>query len=1051
MVPSCENVNEGGEGAYILSKLYYSNKKLNSGVQGIEAFVGPTCSDDLQISSRIAKQLRLLEFNIWGEYGNEAFDNEIIQMSTESGTNIATNLYTILEILNWKKITLIYCDECMTRFKGKSFLSTEKNLILKTVKDILVANSITIKESLNVNEEQIKDFDYMSNLLSEAKNKARIFVPILGPTLDDYKTYMEASIANDMKTNNYMSIIFKLFQYPQPSDPWIMSDGSINETILELFDRTIVLKNDYYPQERISEFKTLYSLQSNDNSVLFYIQLFETAYTYMFMMTKAYIHSANNISLFSTPQYSTYLIDYMRNNKIDGPYGPIYFDNSNQRVSPYKIYSIEYSTTLKGYNNFMNVTINDNCISDTTDSCYKDNCLALKASIIDVNARILEDLPQDMPSCGFDGELCDQTGTIIIIVAVILTVLLVTLLFVFVRRMRTGETANMPWAIEADDLEVLDDDCHIIGSSGGIQSNLSMHSMHQQFESKVKMREILRNCYVGHIKGTGNVLVEPFQLTEKMAYDKQDMQLLFTLRQTIHDNINPFVGICIDNKNSEISFVWQYAMRGNLSSMLFNQQNKIIRDVDIGKDFTGAFVRDILKALDYIHSSSLHYHGGLTPANCWIDSHWILKVGGCCTLRMLFKWKSNNILTGKKDFPIIMNSDLHYYAPELRKAIKNKMNTNKAEKLEFTTLEGQKQDIYSFGIILYEMLFKKRVVEIDDSYNIQKNEDEDCGFFNVQAESLIPLYPTIPENHNDVHPDLISLMHKCYNGNASLRPDSNMARKITDATLKMPGSLVDQMIKNLEQYTNNLENLIEERTGQLEKEQQRAEQILLELIPKSVADDIKLGRKIEAKTYKYCTVMNSDIVGFTSLCSGILPMEVVNLLAGLAKNFDRIITENKCFKIETIGDAYVVSCGVPEPSKYNNVKNIANMTLQMKEFLLGYKVPHRPEKHLQCRFGFNSGPVFSGVIGLKAPRFCIFGHTALIASKMEQNGVPDRIQMTLRSFQLLSEKFPEFICVPRGGVRIEGVGTLLTYFLEGKDDSKVRTDLIPWDDTDISD
>lgn len=124
-----------------------------------------------------------------------------------------------------------------------------------------------------------------------------------------------------------------------------------------------------------------------------------------------------------------------------------------------------------------------------------------------------------------------------------------------------------------------------------------------------------------------------------------------------------------------------------------------------------------------------------------------------------------------------------------------------------------------------------------------------------------------------------------------------MARKITDATLKMTGSLVDQMLRNMESYTMDLEGLVKQRTAQLEEAQQKADGLLAEMLPKSIADDLKRGKPVEAKHYKSVTIMYSDIVGFTSLCSESLPMEVVALLSQLFDKFDSIITMHDGFKV----------------------------------------------------------------------------------------------------------------------------------------------------------
>ncbi|KAK6021214.1 hypothetical protein OSTOST_13122 [Ostertagia ostertagi] len=83
-------------------------------------------------------------------------------------------------------------------------------------------------------------------------------------------------------------------------------------------------------------------------------------------------------------------------------------------------------------------------------------------------------------------------------------------------------------------------------------------------------------------------------------------------------------------------------------------------------------------------------------------------------------------------------------------------------------------------------------------------------------------------------------------------------------------------------------------------------------------------------------------------------------------------------------------------------------------------IPHRPGQYLHCRWGFNTGPVFTGVVGIRAPRYSVFGPTVTIAAKMENSGIPDRIQMTLKSHQMLTARFPEFKTSSRGSVKIDG-------------------------------
>uniref|UniRef100_A0A1I7VPB8 guanylate cyclase n=1 Tax=Loa loa TaxID=7209 RepID=A0A1I7VPB8_LOALO len=410
-----------------------------------------------------------------------------------------------------------------------------------------------------------------------------------------------------------------------------------------------------------------------------------------------------------------------------------------------------------------------------------------------------------------------------------------------------------------------------------------------------------------------------------------------------------------------------------------------------GLFFDSSDVALLHQGLEFLHASTVGYHGSLTPSQCLIDSHWILKLSGFGLSKLLYKWSIKGSISAKNKMWLIPNSDLHYYSPEMRRFLKN-MNEGT---VTFNTKQARAADIYAFGIILYEIVFHRKSIILDDNhYNIKTVNKDTLSIFCESAEALIPPYPSIPGNI-EVHPDLLGLMHKCWSGIIDQRPDATLARKITDATLKISGSLVDQMIKNLEQYTNNLEKLVKKRTQQLEQAQEHAERLLLELLPKSVANELKISRRVDPKNYKSATVMYSDVVGFTSLCSDSLPMEVVTLLSGVFQKFDMIISQHQCYK-----------------------------------FLSEYEVPHRPGQKLHCRWGFNTGPVFAGVVGLNAPRYCVFGQTVTLAAKMENSGLPDKIQITLKSYQLLTARYPEFKCSPRGGIRIDGIGRLLTYWLD---------------------
>ncbi|CAL1535779.1 unnamed protein product, partial [Lymnaea stagnalis] len=140
---------------------------------------------------------------------------------------------------------------------------------------------------------------------------------------------------------------------------------------------------------------------------------------------------------------------------------------------------------------------------------------------------------------------------------------------------------------------------------------------------------------------------------------------------------------------------------------------------------------------------------------------------------------------------------------------------------------------------------------------------------------------------------------------------------------------------------------------------------------RKVADDLKAGQNVQAEAFQDVTIYFSDIVGFTTLAGESTPMEIVEMLNLLYSQFDNIIQNFNVYKVETIGDAYMTVCGVPEPNP-DHAPVMADMSLALLDSVIHFVIPHRPHNQLRIRIGLNSGPVVAGVVGNTMPRYCLF-------------------------------------------------------------------------------
>ncbi|XP_060531707.1 head-specific guanylate cyclase isoform X2 [Cylas formicarius] len=213
----------------------------------------------------------------------------------------------------------------------------------------------------------------------------------------------------------------------------------------------------------------------------------------------------------------------------------------------------------------------------------------------------------------------------------------------------------------------------------------------------------------------------------------------------------------------------------------------------------------------------------------------------------------------------------------------------------------------------------------------------------------------------------------------------------------------------LRRRMDKLKSSIEEGNRAVDKEREKNVSLLHLIFPPDIAKRLWLGETIEAKTHEDVTMLFSDIVGFTSICSTATPMMVINMLQELYNQFDVFCGQLDVYKVETIGDAYCVAGGLHKDTR-THVQQITWMAMRMIE-TCSYHQTHDGQP-IRMRIGIHTGSVLAGVVGVKMPRYCMFGHNVTIANKFESGSEPLRINVSPTTYERLITT-PGFSFEPR--------------------------------------
>ncbi|XP_055344151.1 atrial natriuretic peptide receptor 2-like [Paramacrobiotus metropolitanus] len=417
-------------------------------------------------------------------------------------------------------------------------------------------------------------------------------------------------------------------------------------------------------------------------------------------------------------------------------------------------------------------------------------------------------------------------------------------------------------------------------------------------------------------------------------------------------------------------------------------------------------MHDLCEGMNFIHTTVSSFHGYLTGSKCLIDKHFILKIGefGCETLVSLL---ANEHIKTAIHVPV---KKLYWTAPEM---------------LNYQMMPNRATDVYAVGVILLEIL--------SSDYPYPDPEQEcKCLLEKISSGAVTPLTIQKDENIRRLRPDLLACLEWTFHLDPNKRPT---VAKLLRTLLRQeenffPGSkrsdrLVDQIMERLNRYAAELEDRVAKQTSDLIKERAQCDTILRQILPGNIVEKLRRCEHVGAEVFDSVTIMFFDLYGFEVSIHQKRLTDLMDLLNAVESQTDSCVNDVDAFKVEAIGDNFMIVSGAPVCNGSRHVGEICKLAISLRS-----KLEKLLEgREMQLRMGLHSGSIAAGMVGFRKPRYCLFGDTVNTASRMMSHGLPGKTQMTGIAADLLRKSCSQFRMISRGVIKIKNKEPMETFWL----------------------